>query len=44
MIMISWIDDGEMVTDRFEDPVEALDFIQSLRALDASFAAQRVGS
>ena len=39
MIIVSWIDQGELRESRFCNPQEGLDFIMSLRALDFSFTA-----
>lgn len=39
MIIVDWVDDGEVRETRFTDSLEALDFIVSLKALDVSFTA-----
>lgn len=42
MIIVNWVDDGEVRESRFTDPIEGLDFIISLKALDVSFTAINV--
>lgn len=39
MIIVNWVDDGEVRESHFTDPLEGLDFITSLKALDVSFTA-----
>lgn len=42
MIIVNWIYQGELRESRFTDPLEGLDFITSLKALDVSFTAINV--
>ena len=42
MIIVNWVDGGEIRESRFMDPIEGLDFIISLKALDVSFTAINV--
>lgn len=42
MIIVNWIHQGELMESRFTDPLEGLDFITSLKALDVSFTAINV--
>lgn len=39
MIIVNWVDAGEIRGSRFTDPLGGLDFITSLKALDISFTA-----
>ena len=42
MIIVDWVDDGEVRETCFTDSLEGLDFITSLKALDVSFTAINV--